>query len=242
MSATDLLPPNATPLESAHSAEDNRILAADVDAIRRERDPTRCDAAFVAPLAWERSIHFWDPNDDAANRARVASSFADHGAYGSPPALEDEIALDAGLPVKVREFFELARLVWPEFTVDVAVELQGAEPLVIASAAWAGGFAPLGASGPPGATIAAPLPAASAIDIAAVTASALARKNVRDVLAAVRLVANQPASPLYVGAAASVRPSVTVLPFGLPKPAPQLFVGAASRVLPTFTVLPLRAT
>lgn len=206
MSAADLLPPNATPFERAQSAADGRVLDADVAAIRRERRPASCDAAFVAPLAWERSIHFWSPGDEAGNRARVASSFADHGAYGSPPALEDEIALDTGLPVTVREFFDLARIVWPEFTVDVAVE-----------------------------------PGQAAPDLAPVIASALKRKNVRDVLAAVRLVGNQPQSPLYVGAASAVRPNVKILPLDRSKPAPQLYVGAASRMAPRLKVLPLRS-
>lgn len=206
MSATDLLPPNATPFERAQSAEDNRILAADVAAIRRERDPSRCDAAFVAPLAWERSVHFWSPSDDAGNRARVASSFADHGAYGSAAALEAEIALDVGLAVKVREFNELERLEWPDFVVDMAINPGDAPP-----------------------------------DVAAIRKSAEARKNPRDTLAAVRLVADQPPSPLYVGAASAVRPNVKILPLGLPKPAPQLWIGAASSMAPRLKVLPLRA-
>jgi phage tail P2-like protein len=206
MSATDLLPPNATPFESAQSAEDNRILAADTNAIRRERRPATCDEAFVAPLAWERSIHFWSPGDDAENRARIASSFADHGAYGSPAALEDEIALDTGLPVTVREFWELPGLVWPDFAVDVAVEIGEAAP-----------------------------------SVAAITASANARKNVRDVLAAVRFVAPQPPAELAVGAASFVSPRVTILPLGCAPHDPQIYVGASTRVLPRFTILPLRA-
>ena len=206
MSAADLLPPNATPFERAQSAEDNRILAADVAAIRRERQPATCDAAFVAPLAWERSIHFWSPGDEAGNRARVAASFADHGGYGSPPALEDEIALDTGFPVTVREFWELAGLVWPDFVVDVAIA-----------------------------------PGEAAPDVGAVTASALKRKNVRDVLAAVRLFASQPPANVNVGAGVCVTPRVTILPLGGSPHDPQIYVGAATRVLPRFTVLPLRA-
>ena len=207
MSATDLLPPNATPFERAQSAEDNRILAANANAVRTERQPSTCDAAFVAPLAWERGIHFWSPGDDAGNRARIASSFADHGAYGSPPALEDEIALDTGLPITVREFFELPGLAWPDFAVDVAVEIGGAAP-----------------------------------DIGAITASANARKNVRDVLARVRFVALQPAAPLAVGAATSVAPRLKILPLGAVPPLPQFNVGATTRVAPNVTILPLRAS
>ncbi len=205
MSAADLLPPNATPFERAQSAEDNRVLAADVDAIRRERDPARCDEAFVAPLAWERSIHFWNPGDDSGNRARIASSFADHGAYGAPPALEEEIALDTGLPVTVREFWELPDLVWPYFVVDCPVEIGAPAP-----------------------------------DVGAIAASALARKNVRDMLSRVRLLANQPGAILSVGAGCCVNPRVKILPFDAAPPPPQLYVGASTRALPNVTVLPLR--
>jgi phage tail P2-like protein len=206
MSAADLLPPNATPFERAQSAEDNRVLDADVAAVRRERQPASCDEAFIAPLAWERSIHFWDPNDDAGNRARVASSFADHGAYGAPPALEAEIALDTGLAVTVREFWEIAGLSWPDFVVDVAIE-----------------------------------PGEAAPDIGAIAASANARKNVRDVLARVRLFAAQPAAGVAVGAATCVTPRMTILPLGGAPHDPQIYVGASTRVLPRFTILPLRA-
>lgn len=202
-----LLPGNATAWERANDeVAAKRLRQIDVAAIRRERDPAACDAAFVAPLAWERSVHHWVPGDDAGNRTRVASSFVDHVNYGCPAPLEAEIAADTGVAVRVREFFELAGLEWPDFVVDVPVN-----------------------------------PGDPAPNVAAIAASALARKPVRDVLASVRLVASQPASPLYVGAATSVRPKVTVLPFGLPKSAPQLYVGAASRTMPTLKVLPLRA-
>ncbi|MGO4872742.1 MAG: phage tail protein I [Roseiarcus sp.] len=207
MSATDLLPPNATPFESAQSAEDNRLLAANANAIRAERQPATCDEAFIAPLAWERSIHFWNPGDDAGNRARIASSFADHGAYGSASALEQEIALDTGLPVMVREFWEIAGLVWPDFAVDVA--LQPGDP---------------------------------APDLAAIAASALARRNPRDVLARVRFVSAQPPAALSVAAATCVAPRGTILPIGAAPPAPQFVVGATTRILPTLTVLPLGAS
>ncbi len=127
MSADDLLPPNATPFERAGSGADIRVLAADVDAIRRARDPRRAPTAIVPFLAWERSVHFYDPADEAGNRARTQSSFADHGAYGSPAALEAEIALDVGAPVLITEFFERGDLDWPFFAVE-AVMTPGATP------------------------------------------------------------------------------------------------------------------
>ncbi|MGD0564547.1 MAG: phage tail protein [Roseiarcus sp.] len=206
MSAIDLLPPNATPFERAQSAEDNRVLAANANAIRAERQPATCDEAFIAPLAWERSIHFWAPGDDAGNRARIASSFADHGSYGSPPALEQEIALDTGLDIAVREFWEIAGLVWPDFVVDCLINIGDPAP-----------------------------------SLAAVTASANTRKNVRDVLARVRFVAAQPAAALSVAAATCVNPRVKILPLNAAPPPPQIYVGASTRALPHVTILPLRA-
>jgi hypothetical protein len=126
---TKSLPPsNATAWERSNSAASDRLLALPVEVIRRERDPARCDGAFVAPLGWERSVHYWRPTDDAGNRARVASSFVDHLNYGCPAPLEAEIALDVGVAVKVREFFEIPRLVWPEFMVDVAVAPGDPQP------------------------------------------------------------------------------------------------------------------
>ncbi len=207
MSATDLLPPNATPFESAQSATDARTLNADTNAIRAERQPATCDEAFIAPLAWERSVHFWSPGDDAGNRARTASSFEDHGSYGSPPALEGEIALDTGLSVAVREFWELPGLAWPGFVVDV--EINPGDP---------------------------------APDLGAVTASALTRKNVRDVLARVRLAAQQPAAALALGAAVCASPRVTILPLGGAPLDPAIVFGASTRVVPFLTVLPLGAS
>jgi phage tail P2-like protein len=117
----DLLPPSATPWMRVNSKVSARILDTDADVIRRERDPSRCDAQFVPFLAWERSVHFYAPNDEAGNRARVASSFQDHVNYGSPAALEAEIALDTGYRIEVVEFFQDASLVWPWFFVQAVI-------------------------------------------------------------------------------------------------------------------------
>lgn len=199
MSADDLLPPNATAFERAESAADARVLSADVDAIRRARDPPRCPAAITPFLAWERSIHFYDPDDDAGNRARIASSFADHGSYGSPPALEAEIALDVGFPVVVKEWFEERDLAWPGFVVEVPM-----------------------APGP------------SLPDLDAALASAMTRKNVRDMPRA-RARVEQPPAALFCGAATriGIRAANTArVPVGP-------FVGATSRFLPQIKVFPL---
>lgn len=117
----DLLPPNATPLQRALSKTSARILDTDTDVIRRERDPNACDAAFVPVLAAERSVHHWAPGDDAGNRARTASSFEDHLDYGSPDALESEIAQDTGQTVRIVEYFEDPALHFPQFYVDFVI-------------------------------------------------------------------------------------------------------------------------
>ncbi len=123
-----LLPKNATAWERCNSRISTRMLSVPVALILKERDPMRCDAAFVAPLAWERSVHYWNPGDDAGNRARIASSLADHKGYGAPAALEAEIALDTGYVIAIREFWELPGLVWPDFVVDVVYSAGAAWP------------------------------------------------------------------------------------------------------------------
>lgn len=133
MISRDLLPPNATPFERALSETSARILGVDIDIIRRSRHPGVCPAEFVAPLAWERSVHYWRAGDDAGNRARVAASFVDHLAYGSPTALEAEISLDVGAPIRLREFFEVG-LQWPEFLLEIAAVDDVAPSL--AAAVW----------------------------------------------------------------------------------------------------------
>lgn len=200
-----LLPSNATAWETAQSQTSARILDTDTDMVRRARDPVRAPAALLPWLAAERSLHRYAPGDEAGNRARISASFGDHLGYGSPAALEAEIAGDAGLRVRLVEAHERARLEWPDFLVEVLVD-----------------------------------PGDPAPDVTRVEASALRRKNVRDDLAQVRVVANQPAGALYVGAATHVSPRIRILP-GDVKPDPQLRIGAAIRVLPRVKILPRAA-
>lgn len=122
----DLLPGNATAYERAQSETSARLLDVDIDMIRRARRPDQCAAAFVPLLGWERSVHFWRTGDEAGNRGRIESSFADHTAYGTPAALEREISLDVGSAVRVRDFYQ-AGLEWPEFLVEIPAS-EGAAP------------------------------------------------------------------------------------------------------------------
>ncbi|MCC3246136.1 phage tail protein [Methylocystis sp. WRRC1] len=122
----DLLPGNATAWEQAQSKTSARILDTDTAVIRRERDPARCDAAFLPFLAAERSVHQY-AGGLAAKRARTAESFDDHLAYGTPAKLEEEIARDTGQEVRIVEYFEDRELEWPDIIVESLV-YPGEEP------------------------------------------------------------------------------------------------------------------
>lgn len=123
MTAPDraLLPANASDFEWANSQTSARLLDLPVAKIQQEREPANCDAAFLPFLAWERSVHFWDPNDVAGNQSRIESSFNDHLNYGTPDALEAEIALDTGQTIQIREFWEERDLTWPDFVVESVI-------------------------------------------------------------------------------------------------------------------------
>lgn len=202
MSDDDLLPGNATPWERAQSATSARLLDTDTDAIRRERDPLRCDRQFLPFLGMERSVHHYTGTSEALDRARTAASFDDHRSYGTPAALEQEIALDTGQDVRVIEFFEEQGLVWPDFVVETTIDPGDPTP-----------------------------------DLNALWASAMHRKNVRD-MPRLRVRGRQPVAPLYIGAASHVSASVRILPDEALPPPKQIFIGAAFRSIPTVRILP----
>lgn len=123
---TTLLPDSSTAFERSHSAIDQRLLAADTDIIRRQREAATCTATFLPFLAWERSVHHWTGTDEALDRARVASSFADHAGYGAPSALEDELRIElAFAAIAIREWWEVPGFAWPDFQVVVGVVADG---------------------------------------------------------------------------------------------------------------------
>ena len=128
--AITLLPDDpTTAFEAAHSAVDQRLLAEDTDIIRREREAASCTANLLPFLAWERSVHHWTGTDDALDRARTASSFADHAGYGSPDALEAEIRLDCAYDdIRIREYWEVPGFLWPDFQVVVDLVPNGPAP------------------------------------------------------------------------------------------------------------------
>jgi hypothetical protein len=58
----------------------------------------------------------------------TASSFADHASYGTPAALEDEIALDTGQDISIVEYFEDSELEFPDFIAESVVDPGEAPP------------------------------------------------------------------------------------------------------------------
>ncbi len=130
----DLLPANATPFQRALSKTSARLLDADTDIIRRERDPLLCDKPFVPFLASERSVHHYTGVDATTDRARTASSYADHRSYGAAPALEQEISTDTGQTIRVIECWEDPDLSFPDFIVESVIN-PGAEVPDMAAAA-----------------------------------------------------------------------------------------------------------
>ncbi len=116
MTDRDLLPGNAPAFERAQSETSARLLDAPSQVIRDARKGASAPEQLLGHLAWERAVHH--PSDTAAvMRERIDASFADHLAYGSPAALEDEIALDTGYAVTIREFWEVAGAQWPDFFI-----------------------------------------------------------------------------------------------------------------------------
>ncbi|MFT4099034.1 MAG: phage tail protein I [Rhodoblastus sp.] len=115
-----LLPDTATAFEQAQSATSARLLDAPTQIVRDARRGASAPEQLLPFLAWERSVHHTS-DAEATMRARIDSAFADHLAYGSPAALEEEIALDTGVAVQIREFFEIPGGAWPDFFVVIPV-------------------------------------------------------------------------------------------------------------------------
>lgn len=123
----NLLPATATAFEDAQSQTSARLLDAPVQVIRDARKGASAPRQLLGHLGWERSLHH-PSADEATQRARIDSSFQDHLNYGSPAALEEEIALDAGLEVRIVEFFEEPDLEWPDFAVEALVDPGDPQP------------------------------------------------------------------------------------------------------------------
>ena len=91
----DLLPDSAVPFERALSLGDAATYvtrAFDPDLIRRAKDPALCPVELLPYLAWERSVHEWDPTwPEWRKRNAVASSFELHQRYGTRWAVEQAL-------------------------------------------------------------------------------------------------------------------------------------------------------
>ncbi len=84
---SDLLPPNATPLERAVDGASARLDELDVP-LRHLWNPQRCPLAALPWLAWALGVETWDPDWPAdTRRAAVAESIAVHREKGTVKAL-----------------------------------------------------------------------------------------------------------------------------------------------------------
>ena len=197
----DLLPANATALERALSQVAARLLEAPVHVIRAARVGATAPRALLGHLAWERSVHH-PTADEAAMRARIDSSFADHLSYGAPAALEAEIALDTGLTIRVVEAWERPYLVWPDFLVEVVIDPGDPTPDV--GAAWRAAVRRKNVRDWPSARVFARQPS-GALYAGAATHVSVRAKILPEGGA-------KPAPQLFVGAATRALPRVKILP------------------------------
>ncbi|MGI3901236.1 MAG: phage tail protein I [Janthinobacterium lividum] len=107
----NLLPDSATLFERALSLGDASsfvTVAFDPDLIRHVKDPALCPIELLPYLAWERSVHEWDPTwPEWRKRNAVASSMELHRRYGTRWGVEQ--ALDElGIGAELDEWFEYA--------------------------------------------------------------------------------------------------------------------------------------
>jgi len=109
VSDDSLLPPEATPFERALSLGDRDSYdtqAFDPDLIRRVKDPALCPVELLPYLAWERSLHEWDPAwPEWRKRNAIADSLDLHRRYGTRWGV-DRAIVELGIGAEVDEWFE----------------------------------------------------------------------------------------------------------------------------------------
>lgn len=82
-----LLPPNASPIESALEGASSRLSGVPVP-LRTLWDPQTCPAALLPWLAWGVSIDFWDADwTDQAKRTAIAQSISQQRRKGTRASL-----------------------------------------------------------------------------------------------------------------------------------------------------------
>ena len=105
----DLLPSSSTPFERALSLADDdsyTTRALDPELVRRVKDPALCPTELLPYLAWERSLHEWDPAwPEWRKRNAIASSLDLHRRYGTRWGVEQALG-QLGIGAELDEWFE----------------------------------------------------------------------------------------------------------------------------------------
>jgi len=89
--APSLLPPNATPFETALSvaAHPNQVTQDGIDVIRQQWNPATIPAKFLPWLAWALDVPIWDSKwPDEKKRRVIADSFNMHRLRGTLPGFQ----------------------------------------------------------------------------------------------------------------------------------------------------------
>lgn len=85
---TDLLPPNATPLEQALAQVSDRVAEIPLP-IEQLWNPATCPAPILPWMAWGLSVDNWDSSwSEALKREAIAQSIEIHRAKGTPASVE----------------------------------------------------------------------------------------------------------------------------------------------------------
>lgn len=85
----NILPNNSTPMEHAVASQVERLLALDVEQIRRLWDPWTCRLDMLPYLAWAMSVDVWyDDWDEYKKRSVVANAIKHHALKGTLSGLE----------------------------------------------------------------------------------------------------------------------------------------------------------
>lgn len=102
---SDLLPPNATPLERSYAGSAGRALAMDAP-IDLVWDAWRCPAPFLPWLGWAMSVDLWDDAwPDVRKRQEIADSPLYHRRKGTLWAIE-RLLERVGAPYQLTEWFQ----------------------------------------------------------------------------------------------------------------------------------------
>jgi phage tail P2-like protein len=106
--AEHLLPDNATALERALSATDDRLLQTPTWLIRAVWDVERCPARLLPYLAHAWSVDEWDPKwSDAEQRQAIRDSIWLHRHKGTVGAMRRALA-QIGADISIKEWFQHA--------------------------------------------------------------------------------------------------------------------------------------